>query len=91
MHAKSIAPLPRTLGLPQRPRPTYPALAAWRAELAAGKRTATTFDDLWRAACAEQSAIEFEQDGLPGRAEKFRAEAREIIRQAAAAKKRGAA
>ncbi len=33
-------------------------LKRWRAELAAGKRTPTTFDDLWREACEELNAIE---------------------------------
>ena len=35
-----------------------PALDAWRRELAAGKRTKTTFDALWRAACAEMYVLE---------------------------------
>lgn len=38
--------------------PSYPALEAWRAELAAGKRDRYTFDPLWRAACEEMNAIE---------------------------------
>lgn len=65
----------------------YPALAAWRAELVRGRRTPTTFDDLWRAACAEQSAIEFEADRLPSIAEGFRAKARQIVLKAARARK----
>lgn len=35
-----------------------PALDAWRAELARGKRTHTTFDPLFRAACEEMNALE---------------------------------
>lgn|GEM_PF-3278746 len=66
---------------------TYPALHAWRAELARGERTRSTFDHLWRAACAEQSALEFEQDGLPSIAEWFRADARRIICEAAKGKR----
>ena len=42
-----------------------PALDAWRAELAAGKRTVHTFDPLWRAACEEISALEHDAAGLP--------------------------
>jgi hypothetical protein len=73
--------------LPPRSRPVNrgrtPALDAWRAELAEGRRTPTAFDWLWQAACCEQSAIEYEADGLPGIAEKFRSEAREIVHTAA--------
>ena len=35
-----------------------PALDAWRAELARGERTRTTFDPLFRAACEEMNALE---------------------------------
>jgi hypothetical protein len=59
------------------------ALDCWRAELARGERTATTFDPLWRAACAEASALEAEADGLPALAERFRREAQETLRRAA--------
>lgn len=65
-----------------------PALAAWRGELAGGWRTVTDFDELWRAAAAEQLALEHEADGLPEIAEKYRAEALGIIARAA---ERGAA
>ncbi len=43
------------------PRPRaarYPALTAWRRELAAGVRDPFTFDDLWRRACAEAEHLE---------------------------------
>jgi hypothetical protein len=63
--------------------PRYPALQAWWTELAAGRRTPTTFDPLWRAACAEWSAIEHEADALPELAERYRADAGRIISQAA--------
>jgi hypothetical protein len=59
----------------------YPALAAWRRELAAGSRTTTTFDDLWRAACAEAWAEELAH--TPGIAASHRRIARAIIRRAA--------
>lgn len=57
MHAYG---LPR-LGAPRGPMTTlatayHPALAAWRAELAAGKRTIRTADDLWPAAGWEAAA-----------------------------------
>lgn len=61
----------------------YPALATWRAELAAGQRTAHTFDALYRAASAETHALEAEANGLPGIAAGCRRDAREIIRRAA--------
>lgn len=61
----------------------YPALERWRAELAAGQRTATTFDVLWRAACFEASAAELEVDGMPAVAARCRREAEAIIRAAA--------
>lgn len=38
----------------------YPALAAWHDELRRGVRTSTTLDALWRAACTEANAREFE-------------------------------
>jgi len=56
-----------------------PALTAWRAELAAGERTPTTFDALWRAACEEANALEAHAAGLPGLAVAFLVDAREII------------
>ena len=60
-----------------------PALTAWRREIAAGERTTTTFDALWRAACAEQTALEYLEMGLPLLAETARDEARRIIKRAA--------
>ena len=35
------------------------ALEQWRRELAAGKRTRTTFDELWRLACREAADRDF--------------------------------
>ena len=59
-----------------------PALAAWRAELAAGRRDAFTFDWLSRAACAEMWAAELE--GLvPEVAVSYRRKAQQIVRDAA--------
>ena len=63
------------------PRPPAPALEAWRRELAAGVRTATTFDPLWRAACREQRALDYAT--FPAIAARYRREAAEIIRTAA--------
>jgi hypothetical protein len=65
-----------------------PALDAWCAELSAGTRTCTTFDPLWRAACAERWAGEFTSMSLPFLAESSLAQARRII--AAALKGRAA-
>ncbi len=59
-----------------------PALTAWRDELRRGLRTSTTYDPLWRSACAEMTALEFEQDRLPEIADRHRADAKEIVRQA---------
>ena len=60
-----------------------PALDAWRRELAAGERTATTFDALWRAACEDMNALEAGRAGLIGTSARCRREAQEIIRRAA--------
>ena len=60
-----------------------PALDAWRAELARGKRTRTTFDPLFRAACEEMNAL----DALPALRAGYLARARRII----AAARRGRA
>ena len=71
----------RTLVEPNLPRPRavpYPALTAWRRELAAGERTIHTFDALWRAACAEAAAVECAAT-LPQMAASYRAEARRIM------------
>jgi hypothetical protein len=64
------------------------ALDAWRSELQRGERKPTTFDPLWRAACAEQDAVEMEGMGLPGLGRAFRDEARRIIAAAAEAQRR---
>lgn len=69
--------------VPARGASKNPALAAWRSELAAGKRAAWTFDPLWRAACAEMAALEFEADRLPRLAESCRRQAERIVRAAA--------
>ncbi|MBI4420165.1 MAG: hypothetical protein HY560_05005 [Gemmatimonadetes bacterium] len=58
-----------------------PALDAWRRELATGKRSATSFDWLWRAACAEAWALDYAQD--PQTAEGFLRDARRIVEDAA--------
>jgi hypothetical protein len=59
----------------------YPALTAWRRELAAAKRTRLAFDPLWRAACSEAWAIEIEAT-LPSMAACYRHEAGRIIKAA---------
>ena len=65
-----------------RARSTYPALAAWRAELRTGSRTPTTFDPLWRAACAEAAAAESEGAGLSRLARSWRRVALVTLRAA---------
>lgn len=60
-----------------------PALDLWRQELREGKRTPTTFDPVWKAACAEASALEFAAAGIPALADSFLADARRIIHEAA--------
>jgi hypothetical protein len=65
-----------------------PALDLWRQELAAGQRTTTTFDPLWRAACAEAAALEFAS--IPELAQAYLADARRIIREAVREQQRGA-
>lgn len=57
----------------------YPALQLWWDELAAGKRTRTTFDALWSAACEEATAKEWEETGIGELAETSRAHARRAI------------
>lgn len=57
-----------------------PALDAWRKEIA-GQRAATTFDPLWRAACAEANALEFAF--IPALAASCMDDARRIILDAA--------
>jgi hypothetical protein len=78
----SIQPVRAQEGL-RRPFRNHPALTAWWAELAAGKRDKLTFDPLWRAACEEMTALEFDVAGLLEIAESRRREAERIIRNAA--------
>jgi hypothetical protein len=59
------------------------ALGAWYREMAAGQRSASTFDPLWRAACLETEAQEWESMGLASIGAKCRQEARVIIALAA--------
>lgn len=58
-----------------------PALDLWRKELLAGARTKRTFDALWRAACCEAAALEFQR--IPNLAAAYLEDARQIIRKAA--------
>lgn len=60
-----------------------PALTAWRREIAARERSSTTFDALWRAACAEMSALEFRTHGVLAVAASCRRDAQRIVRAAA--------
>ncbi len=60
-----------------------PALDTWRRELAAGLRTRTTCDALWRAACAEKNALEAAAAGLSATAVEYRREAAQLVRSAA--------
>jgi len=53
---RDVRPLP--------PLRSVGALAAWHREPAAGRRGASTIDDLWRAACWEQSAWNAEALGM---------------------------
>lgn len=55
------------------------ALELWRRELAAGARTRRVMDTLWRAACREAMAIDFDRLGLHRVAENLRREAAAII------------
>ena len=59
-------------------RPT-PALDLWRQELRDGRRTALDFDDLWRSACAEMTALELEATQLTESAKARRLEAAELL------------
>ncbi len=68
------------------PFPT-PALDFWREELRRGKRTPTTFDPLWRAACAEMWALDMAE--YPSIAEGFRRDAVKTLRDAAERQRRG--
>ncbi len=60
----------------------FPALALWRDELHAGVRTPTTFDTLYRAACAEADAREFYGMRIPELGDHSMARSRAIIREA---------
>jgi hypothetical protein len=59
------------------------ALATWRRELRDGKRTATTFDALWIAACATMQAREAQ--GTPHLAARWYAMAQAVIERESAA------
>ena len=65
----------------------YPALAEWQRQVAAGERSRTDFDGLWRAACCEQWAYDFAAWGLPEIAASFRRDALEIIEREAKAQR----
>ena len=66
-------------------RSETPALAAWRRELAVGKRTATTVDWLFHAACWEASAAEYLLAGAHRAARLCRDRARDIVAAARSA------
>jgi hypothetical protein len=70
---------------------TVGALALWRAELDAGKRTKLDLDPLWRAACEEITAAEAERDGLSETAAEHRALAAGLLLVAASRKKKAVA
>jgi SWIM zinc finger len=61
------------------------ALAAWRRELAARKRTRNTFDPLWLAACATVTAREALSAGMTRAAARWYALARAVVNREAAA------
>lgn len=54
------------------------ALQRWRAELASGQRTATTFDATWRGACLELTALEAQASQVR---ESYLADARKLADQ----------
>lgn len=60
-------------------RRSSPALEAWRQELADGTRTPNSFDPLWRAACAEMTALEADAAALPTLGATYRQYAQSII------------
>jgi hypothetical protein len=70
-------------------RHKYPALDAWHRELAAGERATETFDALWRAACCEANAREFES--IPRIHQAFMEDARQIVLEAAERQRGGEA
>lgn len=89
-------------GSPASERPNltlaYPALALWWGELHNGYRgqradVSSTWvkDALWRAACAEYKAMEYERDGLKETARRCRERADEALVEAARLKKGRAA
>lgn len=59
-------------------RLSTPALRVWWAELRQGKRTVTTVDALWRAACWEQSALSAARQGFHDSARRDLREARKL-------------
>jgi hypothetical protein len=65
------------------------ALNLWRRELAAGERTRSTFDALWRAACADMNALE--SAAIPHLATAYRQEAQRILTDAVKRERAGAA
>jgi hypothetical protein len=80
LHIKRERDRHDTARKPERPsRIRTPALDTWRRELATGQRTRTTFDALWRAACAEMAALEAP---VPEIRDSCLAEARRIIESA---------
>jgi hypothetical protein len=54
------------------------ALEQWHRELREGKRTSTTFDPLWEAACREAADREFEAYVRPQREDLARLRARQL-------------
>ena len=65
-----------------------PALDLWHEELRKGRRTPTTYDPLWRAACEEMNALEAPD---PATAQGFLDRADRIVRDAMRAKRKGTA
>lgn len=59
------------------------ALGQWEREVRRSQRTPNTLDALWRAACAEREAIEWDALGFPAFAASCRARAQAIIQDAA--------
>jgi hypothetical protein len=59
------------------------ALGQWHDEIARGIRTKYTTDALWRAACREKMAGDFERQGLPEIGQRLRREAAELLGQRA--------
>ena len=59
--------------------PEVGALAAWQAEIAAGTRSKSQFDELWRAACLEARARDCDRDGQHGAANEDRLAAAQLL------------